>query len=117
MQLNPGERTLLAYFPDRASAQQAFSALEDAGFHDMQIDSLGPSRQNINNSKSLSSIVYGNSGYDRSFGPLLAANPQVSGMSGLVETRINYNYILTLITDQERHPIAVSIIRQNGGSI
>lgn len=117
MQLKPGERSLLAYFTDTFQAKQALAELKKAGFTDIKIDSLRPCSNKTITRSNLSSMVYGNSGYDKSYGPLLAASPIVSGMSSQYEASPSYSFMLTMIVDNDDYQIASDIIRQNGGSI
>lgn len=117
MQLKPGERSLLAYFTDTIQAQQALEELKKAGFTDIKLDQLHSSTSKTSAINNLSSMVYGNSGYDRSYGPLLAANPMVSGMSAQNEANPIYSFMLTMIVDNDNYQTASDIIRQNGGSI
>lgn len=117
MQLKPGERSLLAYFTDTFQANQALVELKKAGFTDIKIDQLHSSSNKMVNSSNLSSMVYGNSGYDKSYGPLLAANPIVSGMSSQYEASPIYSLMLTMIVDNSNYEQASNIIRQNGGSV
>ncbi len=117
MQLNPGERSLLAYFTDKFHAKQALSALKQVGFSDIEINSLRSCSNKTVSNSNLSSLVYGNSGYDKSYGPLLAADPIVSGMSSRYESNPIHAYVLTMIIDNTNYQTAVNIIRQNGGTI
>lgn len=117
MQLKPGERSLLAYFTDSFQAKQALLALKQAGFTEMQVDSLRSCSNRVVSGSNLSSMVYGNSGYDKSYGPLLAADPIVSGMSSQYEASPIYSLVLAMIIDNTNYQTAVDIIRQNGGSI
>lgn len=117
MQLNPGERSLLAYFIDYSVAKQAVSALEEAGFSDIEISPVRPQLNKTVPNNTLSALVNDNSGYDRSFGPLLAADPLVSGLSSQYGFSPSYNYILVMIIDSHNYQGAVDIIRQNGGHI
>ncbi|NLB87803.1 MAG: hypothetical protein GX790_01045 [Syntrophomonadaceae bacterium] len=117
MQLKPGERALLAYFTDTIQAQQALAELKKAGFTDIRIDQLRSSSNRIAISNNLSSMIYGNSGFDGSYGPLLAANPIVSGMSSQNEANPIYSLMITMVVDNDNYEKAANIIRQNGGSI
>ncbi len=117
MQLNPGERSLLAYFTDYSAAKQAVSALETAGFSDMEISPLQLNPAKFIPNHTISSLVYGHSGYDKSYGPLLAADPLVSGLSSQYAFSPAYNYILIMFIDNHNYQVAVDIIRENGGLI
>ena len=38
MQLSPGERSILSYFPTSSKAQEAVTALKEAGISEVQLD-------------------------------------------------------------------------------
>lgn len=117
MQLQPGERSILAYFTDTIQAQQAAQELKRAGFTDIKIDTLRSTINKAATRNNLSSMIYGHSGYDKSYGPLLAASPIVSGMSSQNEAHPIYSYMLTTVVDNDNYQKALDIIRQNGGNI
>ncbi len=125
MQLEPGERSILAYFSDLQQAQEAALALKERGYQDLQIDGISryPSRPVYNSYPvNLSSMVlgsreYGSQDYSLSQSPLMAADPSVSGMSSPTETAQGYSHLLTLVTGQDKIETALQILAQHGARI
>ncbi len=125
MQLEPGERSILAYFSDQQQAQQAAQALKERGYEHLQVDSISryPSRSVYKSyPANLSSMVlgsreYGSQEYGLVQGPLIAADPFVSGMSSPAETTPGYSYLLTLVTGQDKIASALQILQQYGARV
>lgn len=118
MQLNPGQRSILAYFADENSAQMAAEKLKLEGFSDIQIDTISrfPSgKAGRGLTGSLSSMVIGQE-YDRSLGVLLAADPSVSG-SASGDMAGGYPYLVTLVTENEKAAKALQILREYGAYV
>lgn len=118
MQLNPGQRSILAYFADENSAQMAAARLKALGFSDIQIDTVsrfpyGKASRGFKGS--LSSLVIGQD-YDRSLGVLLASDPSVSGMSSS-DMAGSYPYLVTLVTENEKADSALNILREYGAYV
>jgi hypothetical protein len=123
MQLNPGEKSILAYFHEAEQAQQAVQSLQAMGYHDLEITSLSPySRRPLPRSSSsyLSSLVLGNRGdgeYNPGHGPLMAADPAVSGMSSPDPAVAEPTCLLTLVCSTEAAPAALEVLKQHGAQV
>lgn len=120
MQLQPDERAIFAYFADDDDAQAAAGVLKQAGYNEMRVDRISPylsSTVNQRTKTSLSSLTKNNGGVDLAYGPLLAADPAVSGMSAPYDSPVNSSIVLTLVCDQNAYPQAVEILRQYGASV
>lgn len=120
MQLNPGQRSILAYFADDNSAKMAVEKLKSEGYTDIQLDSISrfpASSPGRGITSSISSMVIGNSGYDRSFGALLAADPSVSGTSIGYDLPGGYSFLVTLVTENDKASHALNILREYGASV
>ena len=125
MQLKPGERSILSYFPTTNKAQQAGDELLKAGFSEIQIDRISRYGFNsdasfdnpINNAKTISGLTHF-SADGESRNTLLAADPTASGYGDR-----NYGiaggqaFLLTLVTVDDRVNEAVGIIKKYGGTV
>lgn len=125
MQLEQGERSILAYFPTSSKARQAGRELQRAGFTEMQIDRISRFGFNadasfdnpINNADTLSGLTqFSADGESRN--TLLAAEPSASGIGnrgyGVAGGRA---FLLTLVTTEDRVEEAVQIIKKNDGMV
>ena len=120
MQLEPGERSILAYFSDQQHAQEAALALKELGYLALKIDGISryPSHPVYESYPvNLSSMVlqsreYGSQNYSSSHSPLMAADPSVSGMSSPAESSPGYSYLLTLVTREDKYDTALQILKQ-----
>lgn len=123
MQLNPGEKSILAYFPQQEQAQEAAQTLRSMGYRDLQISALSPySRRPMYKSSPsyLSNLVLGSRGggeYNPGHGPLMAADPAVSGMSSPDPATADPTCLLTLVCSTEASPAALEVLKQHGASI
>ena len=123
MQLNPGERSILAYFTQQEQAQQAAQTLRSMGYQDLQITLLSPyPRRPMHKSSPsyLSHLVLGSRGggeYNPGHGPLIAAEPAVSGMSSPSLAAAEPSYLLTLVCNTEDGAAALEVLKQYGASI
>ncbi|MBO8157940.1 hypothetical protein [Thermosyntropha sp.] len=120
MQLKPGQRSILAYFADDNSARMAVEKLKAEGYTDVQLDSISRfpgSSPGRGSSTSISSMVIGNTDYDRSLGALLAADPTVSGISADFDLPGGYSYMVTVVTENEKANSAVNILKEYGASV
>ncbi|SHH07327.1 hypothetical protein SAMN02745221_01621 [Thermosyntropha lipolytica DSM 11003] len=118
MQLNPGQRSILAYFADENSAKNAAARLKQEGFSEVQVDTISrfPSgKKGYGLTSSLSSLVIGQD-YDRCLGVLLAADPSVSG-SATGDLVGGYPYLVTVVTENEKTNQALNILRQHGAYV
>lgn len=130
MQLSPGERSILAYFPSGDSAQRAAKALSDAGFDETGVDRV--SRYGVNTDPQINNPINravtqtGPTLYSDGTGEeltdseriLLAADPSVSGYGntdyGLAGGKA---FLLTLVTTEGRIKEAEKIVSAYGGSL
>lgn len=119
MQLQPGERAVFAYFADDDDARTAAEALKQSGYSEIRVDRISPytsSTVNHRSKTSLSSLTMNNSGAGLSYGPLIAADPAASGMSGDY-TSTSSSIVLTLVCDESTYSQAIDILRQYGASV
>ncbi|HBV98703.1 MAG: hypothetical protein JL50_17255 [Peptococcaceae bacterium BICA1-7] len=130
MQLSPGERSILAYFPSSEAAQRAAKALSDAGFSQAGVDrvsrygvSTDPQMNNpVNNAVTQTGpTLYSDSTAEEltdSGRILLTADPSVSGYGntdyGVAGGKA---FLLTLVTTEKRIEEAEKIVSRLGGSI
>lgn len=116
MQLNPGENSLMTYFASEPEALAAMQLLQANGFHDVQVSFISefPRSQIQGASLNISSKVLGRGLFDQSHGPLLAADPSVSGISSH-DSVINSAYLLTVVTDDAKLKTAQNILGNHGG--
>lgn len=128
--LEPGERSILSYFPTPAGAQEAADELRQAGFQNIQIDRVSrygvesDARFNnpINNATSITGLTIYSDGGGENLGDsgrvLLAADPSASGYGdrdyGVAGGKA---YLLALVASEERVREAVEIIKRNGGVV
>lgn len=100
MQLNPGEKSLMTYFFSEDKALMAMDSLQKSGFRDVQLSYVTeyPQHKLKANPRYLSNKVLGNGHYDQNYGPLLAADPSVSGISGQHDAFIPASYLVTVVT-------------------
>ncbi len=120
MQLNPDEKSILAYFFEAEQAQEAAQTLRAMGYRDLQIASLSPnSRRPLSKPAPsyLSKLVLGSrrSWKDNpSHGPLKAADPAVSGMSSPKSAGAEPTCLLTLVCSKEASEEAQKVLKQHG---
>ncbi len=120
MQLDPGEKSILAYFHNYDEAVQAAQILSEKGFTDFQIDRIsGYATRSAHNrgQSSLSSLVMGRSvspgsQLGRTQDPLLASDPSVSGMSDREESITSYPYLLTVVAPKENIDQALDVVKR-----
>ncbi|MFZ5596446.1 MAG: hypothetical protein ACOY31_05485 [Bacillota bacterium] len=130
MQLSPGERSVLAYFPSSNDAQKAASALNRAGFSQTRVDRVSRYDVSINNRinnpvnnavTQTGPTIYSDStaGNLSDTGRILiSADPSVSGYGD-----VNYgvaggkSFLLTVVTSDEKISQAEEIIGRYGGKI
>lgn len=124
MKLDANERSILAAFRTSEEAEQAGQQLRKLGFT-YQVDRTStfgrtPHDRELNNpiaseARTLTGLTL-YSGEDRTIGdvgPLLAAHPAASGMSGPpLESR---NFLLTVVGPADKTAEALQIIRGAGG--
>jgi uncharacterized protein YgbK (DUF1537 family) len=120
MQLEPGERSLLAYFNSYDAAAQAVQSLKAQGYNYVKMDSINPYTRKANyvfpQSISTLTSAAGTAEQHRSYGPLLAAHPSVSGMSSTAREG-SYSYLVTVVTQDTRYQQAEETLRSCGASL
>lgn len=126
MQLQPGERSILATFESWPAAEEAKQALLASGFETVQLDRTGDGGYDVevNSSRPVFGDVTSQTAvlYDAPATRLLgddvrrvrAAFPEVSGMAGDLTAR-GHGVLLTAVVSEERLQEALGIIRQHGG--
>ncbi|WP_347491188.1 hypothetical protein [Desulfoscipio sp. XC116] len=131
MQLSPGERSLLAYFPSSGAAESAAEKLKKNGYDTVQVDRV--SRYGTTNDATINNALTGgaetitgltlysagtDSSIDNDNRVLLGADPSVSGYG-------NHNYgvaggsafMVTVVTTDNYVKQAEEILKNNGGQI
>jgi hypothetical protein len=108
MQLQPGEKSILAYFANDLTAMQALDSLRSQGFLNVRLDPITKTIKRRGISAPYLSDLTGGDPYDRvnGHGPLLAADPAVSGLSSSETIPEVYSYLLTVVTDDQGLPNA-----------
>jgi len=130
MQLNPGERSVLAYFPSSASAQKAARELKDMGYDTVQVDRI--SRYGANNNEEIDNPVGGGAGTLSGLtlfssdvgtggvneGILRASDPSASGY-GDVDYGVagGKAFLVTVVTSDGNADEATGIMEKHGGTI
>ncbi|WP_031513027.1 hypothetical protein [Desulfofalx alkaliphila] len=130
MQMQPGERSILAYFSSTDDARQAVDALKDMGITEVQIDrisrygaaldtdSVNPLSGEL--SQTDLTLFAGDSDayHSDSSRVMMAADPSVSGFGdtdyGVAGGR---SFLVTAVTDEEHLDRAIEIIKQKGGLV
>lgn len=128
MQLSPGERSILAYFPSTHSAQKAASELKNAGFETVSIDRI--SRFGVETNPEINYAVAGratnltgltlfSSGTALNDNRvLLAADPSASGYGdtcyGVTGGR---SFLVTVVAADGKINQAVDILKRHGGLV
>lgn len=120
MQLQPGERSILAYFADEDDALKAVTELKSLGFNDARVDRISTyTRIGASVPTSISSLTaVSNDPEDyRFFGPLLAASPIASGSA---HTELDsYTHLIALVTDAdaEQGEEALQVLKNHGARV
>lgn len=130
MQLEPGERSVLAYFPSTESAQRAAGELKSMGYNTVQVDRI--SRYGVENNSAINSAISGTESLssltifssdaadfsDINDRILRGSDPSVSGYGdagyGVAGGKA---FLVTVVTDQEGGDQAVRILEKHGGKI
>jgi rhodanese-related sulfurtransferase len=130
MQLKPGERSVLAYFPSSGSAQKAALELKEMGYNTVQVDRI--SRYGVNTDEELNNPGAGGAGtmtgltlfssetgdLRRSEGILLGSDPSVSGYGN-----IDYGvaggraFLVTVVTGEGNVDQVTGVLEKHGGRI
>ncbi len=131
MQLSPGERALLAYFPNSNAAESAAQELKNSGYENVQVDRV--SKYGVSNNAEMNNPLMGraetitgltlfSAGTDRLVDNdtrvLLGADPSVSGYgnpnSGVAG---GSSFMVTVVTGDEDAGQAEEILKNNGGKL
>ncbi|MFZ5645865.1 MAG: hypothetical protein ACOY46_20100 [Bacillota bacterium] len=130
MQLSPGERSVLAFFPSADSASKAAEALTNAGYPRPSVDRVSrygvTYDSNINNPINNALTVTGPTLFSDSTSEemtdteriLRVSDPSVSGY-GNVDYGVagGKAFLLTLVTSSEKARQAEKMIEEHGGKI
>lgn len=126
MKLNPGERSILAYFKSSEGALAAKEELKRAGYSETQLDRVGEYGYNPDmdleqvgrGSVSLSAATLDTRLRDDDVRILMAATPEASGLSGPPTTLTDSTpFLLTIVTDEQGVDEAVRICEQHEGRV
>lgn len=130
MQLSPGERSILAYFPSSGAAQKAAESLKQSGIETARVDRVSrygaKSDEHYNNPINRAvtgtgpTLFSDGAGGDQGASErvLLAADPSVSGYGGTdYGVAGGKAFLLTVVTTDDRIEGAVELIKQNGGMV
>lgn len=118
MQLQKGEKAILAYFPDRQAAQTAAAQLQSLGFDQLRVDQISSFHDfSPRRSHSLSAMVLGSTTTDAALAPLLAAGPSISGMADQDDFPAGFVYLLTVIVPDDNRQKALDIVRAAGARV
>lgn len=130
MQLKPGEKSVLAYFPSSDSAQRAAGELKSMGYNTVQVDRI--SRYGVDNDREIDNPVSGTRSltglilYSSEAGDigdineriLYGSHPSVSGVGetdyGMAGGRA---FLVTVVTDGESVDRVTGILEKHGGKI
>lgn len=130
MKMQPGERSILAYFSSDNEARQAAEQIQQMGIEEIQIDRIArypaDSNAGIDNAltgePNLSDLTaFGgdtDSFHSNDSRVMVAADPSVSGIGntnyGVAGGR---SFLLTVVTDEQKAQRVEEIIKQRGGMI
>lgn len=120
MQLQPGEKSILAYFANRDSAEHAMEELKQMGITDVRMDQTSGFNRHTNyatSATSLSVLTMGEAGrLLPAYGALLAADPAVSGMTDRSDPG-SHNFLVTVITNDTNLEQALQSLRNYGAQV
>ncbi len=131
MQLNPGEKSLLAYFPSSTKAQSAKAALEAAGYSIIQVDRVSRygSTYDTKYNNPIAGQALNQTGltiFSADASPsggadarvLMAADPSNNGMASEGYGLAGGNaFLVTVVTHTDHMDKAREILREHGGNI
>jgi len=120
MQLQSGEKSVLAYFGSQADAQSAVQALKNAGEQDVQLDNITPYFKPSSNLSSSISYLTGsrdNPEMYRSYGPLMAAHSDGIGMLSSITDQPHLSYVVTVVTNGSQIETVLQILQSYGATI
>lgn len=129
MQLEPGERSILSYFPSSSQAEKAAAAVKSAGIEEVKVDRISrygaKTDANYNNPINNADTITGPTLYsannkpsDSDTGVLLGADPSVSGY-GNTDYGVagGKSFMVTVVTNEGKLDRAMDIIKQHGGTV
>jgi hypothetical protein len=131
MQLSPGERSLLAYFPSDSAAEAAAKELKRTGYDNVQVDRVSrygeTHNAEMNNAlmgraKTITGLTLYSAGTDNLVDNdkrvLLGTDPSVSGYGDRnYGTAGGRSFLVTVVTTDDLAGRAEEIIKRNGGTI
>ncbi len=119
MQLQPGERSILAYFSNQEDALRAVAQLKAMGYYETQVDRISnytrKGTSSAPNSISAMTAAGDNPEHYRSFGPLLAASPLVSGLAS--NDAAYFTHMVTLVTTNSQTDEVLTVLRNYGARV
>lgn len=119
MQLQPGERSILAYFSSSEAASSAAAQLKALGYNDIQFNRISNYSRTGSGSVPYSISALTSAGdnpeHYRSYGPLLASSPMVSGLAS--DDAANYTHMVTVVSDNSQINQALAVLREYGGRV
>jgi len=116
-------RNILAAFRTIETAQEAAEALKENGFNEIQVDQIsmfpGNHLNDLTNPitgdfESLSELTLG-SYTNKNAEILSAADPSASGMADKNNMETNYNFLVTVVTNEKNAPLSENIIKRYDG--
>lgn len=127
MQLEPGERSILAYFRSSDDAQRAAEELKNLSYENVQVDRI--SRYGVNHDDEYNNPIMGraetitgltlySANFDRFVDSngrvLLSSDPSVSGFAG-VELAGEESFLVAVVTGDAGAGPAENVLRKHGG--
>lgn len=128
MQLSPGERSILAYFPSSTTAQEAVKALKEAGISEVQLDRVSKYGVNYDDqynnpitgqAETLTGLTLFSGDTDRfnnnDTRVLLGADPSVEGYASPEYGAAGGKaFLVTVVTAEENINAASAILKDKG---
>ena len=131
MKLNPGERSILSYFPSRTRAEAALEELKEMGIEDLQIDRV--SRFGVDHNDEINNPIAGraetgtgltffsagtNAFANNDTRVLMAADPTNNGYVSEGYGKVGGKaFMLGVVTSEEKVEQAVEIIKKHNGKV
>jgi len=120
MQLQPGEKSILAYFTNQKDASNALSQLQALGYSESQINKISTYTR-MNTAVAPHSIAARTGAGESaeqylSYGPLLAASTFVSGLTNNQEEPF-CTHMVTVVTEDVNADIALQVLRNYGARV
>lgn len=120
MQLQPGERSILAYFTNQEDASSAVGQLQAMGYNESQINKISNYTRMATAATphSISAMIGAGDSAEqyRSYGPLLAASTVVSGLTNNEEGSY-FTHMVTVVTEDVNVDAALQVLRNYGARI